>query len=227
MSCAAADDCRRSPSVREALRRRESRLASGEVRLASRPASTGCTTLVEALTGKRPQAHCRPKRSKPANPRRHCMTHADLGRAGSVESTCTQLGPLPSSAPPAAMAGSGAAPAPPACDPCLPQTMQPPGSCGSDESLQTSLDAALLQVPGSAGGAASTPAAPSAREAPPRQQPAAAELHPTLPPAFLADLEAANACVQRLPLPGEFAGPGSGVPAGLPPYSASRATLPP
>ncbi|KAL4435654.1 hypothetical protein ABPG77_002617 [Micractinium sp. CCAP 211/92] len=74
--------------------------------------------------------------------------------------------------------------------------------CGSDESLQTSLDAALLQVPGSAGDAASTPAAPSAPEAPSQQQAAAAELHPTLPPAFLADLEAANACVQRLPLPG-------------------------
>lgn len=127
-------------------------------------------------------------------------------RAGSVESACTQLGLAASSMPPAAAAGSGAAPAPPACATWQPPSNDPPGSCGSEESLQTSLDVALLQASGSDGSAASAPAAQHAPQAPqpqPLHQAAAGSLHSTVPPAFLAELAEANACVQRLPLPGE------------------------
>ncbi|KAL4425292.1 hypothetical protein ABPG75_009308 [Micractinium tetrahymenae] len=150
--------------------------------------------------------------------KRPCMSQAALLRAGSVESACTGLGPVPASAAPAAAAGSGAAPAAPTCPlspaaACQPPAKEAPGSCGSDESLQSPLDAALLQVPGSGGSAASAPAAEPApavaqaqQQQREQQQAAAAEPHCTLPHAFLAELAAANARVQCLPLPGKLRG---------------------
>lgn len=154
-----------------------------------------------------------PKASHPASIRSPCMSQDALFRAGSVESACTQLGPVPSSAPPASVAGSGDTPAPPACAACQPPATEPPGSCGSEESLQTPLDAALLEAPGGGSAAASAPAVQPPHEVahtPPQQQAASAGPHPTVPPAFLAELGAANACVRHLPLPGKSGGPARG-----------------